>query len=395
MTETSTAEGVPSIEQIRAPVRALEAATRAIASELDVDRVLQLIADSVRTLVDAKYAALGIVGEDGLIDKFITSGISPAQRAAIGPLPEGHGLLGTIIRDGVTLRIPDIAKHPESFGFPPHHPPMHSLLGVPVRLEGEPIGNFYLTEKQGAPAFSQDDEDLVELFALHAAIAIQHARLAQQVRDLALVDERLRISRDLHDGIIQAIYAVSLSLEEVPELIEASQGPEAVDRVDRAIDRLHSTISDIRRFITGLSQRAPGPSLQDQLEAVARQLLGESSTELRLQLRDADAIGDELAPDVAHELVQIAREALSNVARHSEARRATMSLRVEDGKAVLEVADDGRGFDTGRRRSGHFGLANLKDRAALVRGTTRIESGRGKGTRIIVRLPMRQGGNGR
>ena len=389
MTDTPMAAGVPSLEQIRSPVRALEAATRAISVELDLVRVLQQIADSVRELVNARYAALGIVGDDGRIEQFITSGITPAERRAIGPLPEGHGLLGTIIRDGVTLRIPDIAKHPDTFGFPPNHPPMHSLLGVPVRIGGETIGNFYLTEKHGAAVFSQDDEDLVELFALHAGIAIQHARLHHQVQSLALVNERLRISRDLHDGIIQAIYAVSLSLEEIPELIADGQDEEASNRADRAIDQLHRTISDIRRFITELEQRSPGPPLGDQLETLARELHGESDVELRLDLRAADAIGDRLAPEVAHELIQIAREALSNVARHSQAEHAALSLREDGHHAVLEVTDDGRGFDPKHRRTGHFGLANLKDRAALVRGTTRIESGRSKGTRIIVRLPLR------
>jgi two-component system, NarL family, sensor histidine kinase DevS len=373
------------------PVRALESATRAIAAELDLDRVLQLIADRVRDLVSAKYAALGIVGADGRIERFITSGISPEERAAIGPLPEGHGLLGTIIRDGVTLRIPDIAKHPDTFGFPPHHPAMHSLLGVPVRIAGEPIGNFYLTEKQGAEAFSQDDEDLVELFALHAAIAIQHARLHQRVQDLALVDERLRISRDLHDGIIQAIYAVTLSLEDVAELVEREPA-EAVDRVDRSIDRLHTTIADIRRFITGLGSGAGGPLLAESLEAVAFQVHGESDVELRLDLAGAEAVAGLLTPEEEHELVQIAREALSNVARHSGATSAALWLGREDDHVVLRVEDDGAGFDTGARRgSGHFGLANLRDRAASVGGTTQIQSTPGRGTRIIVRLPIRRG----
>jgi signal transduction histidine kinase len=374
-------------------VRALESATRAIAAELDLDRVLQLIADRVRDLVNAQYAALGIVGPDGRMERFITSGISAEERAAIGPLPEGHGLLGTIIRDGVTLRIPDIAKHPDTFGFPPNHPPMRSLLGVPVRIAGQPIGNFYLTEKQGAAEFSQDDEDLVELFALHAAIAIQHARLHQQVQDLALVDERLRISRDLHDGIIQAIYAVSLSLEDVPELLAADQSPEAIDRVDRAIDRLHSTIGDIRRFITGLGSGGIGPPLRDSLEGVAMQLHGESPIDLRLELAAAEDVEEGLGPEATHELVQIAREALSNVARHSAATTARLVLQSEPGFAVLAVEDDGTGFDTeSRRASGHFGLANLRDRAASVGGTTQIESALGRGTRIIVRLPIRQGG---
>jgi signal transduction histidine kinase len=373
-------------------LRALEAATRAIAAELDLERVLQLIVDSVRGLVEARYAALGILGPDGRIERFITSGISAGERAAIGPPPQGHGLLGTIVRESVTIRIPDIARHPDSYGFPPHHPPMRSLLGVPVRIEGRPIGNFYLTDKRGGGEFAADDQALVELFALHAAIAIQHARLHQQVRDLALVDERLRISRDLHDGIIQAIYAVSLSLEDVPDLLGDGKAPEAVDRVDRAIDRLHSTIADIRRFITGLGGDAPGPPLRESLETVARQIHGETDMELRLDLEGVDDIDSRITPEAAHELVQIAREALSNVARHSGAQSAMLMVRSETGTAVLEVVDDGRGFDPRTRPgAGHFGLSNLKDRAAAVGGSTKIESRPGQGTRIIVRLPVSEG----
>jgi GAF domain-containing protein len=175
---------------------ALDRATQAIAGELDLDRVLQVIVDSVRELVGARYAALGTFDSRGRIERFITSGMSPEERRRIGPLPEGHGLLGTIIRDGVTLRIPEIALHPDSYGFPPEHPPMHSLLGVPIRLSGVTVGNFYLTEKTGEAEFSLEDQELVERFALHAGIAIQNARLHLEVQKLAVVDERMRISRD-------------------------------------------------------------------------------------------------------------------------------------------------------------------------------------------------------
>ena len=366
---------------------ALDRATRAIAGELDLDRVLQVIVDSVRDLVGTKYAALGIVDDHGRIERFITSGISAELRAAIGPLPEGHGLLGTIIRDGVTLRIPDIAKHPDSFGFPPNHPPMHSLLGVPINVGGETVGDFYLTEKLGASEFSDDDQELVEMFALHAGIAILNARLHQDVQHLAVVDERLRISRDLHDGIIQSIYAVSLSLEDVPELIDTS-APEAVDRVDRAIDRLHMTIGDIRTFIVGLGPEA-GAGLRLTLETMARDLLAGSPIELKLDLSGAGSVDGQLTPEAAHELVQVAREAVSNVARHSGARRARLSLRVDGNIAELRIEDDGAGFDPSQRfGSGHFGLANLRDRAAAVAGTLVIDSEPGKGTRIIVRVPL-------
>lgn len=378
-----------SIEAIRSDraLYALDRATRAIAGELDVDRVLQLIVDSVRELVGSRYAALGIVGADGLIERFITSGISDEMRRAIGPLPQGHGLLGTIIRDGVTLRIPDIARHPESFGFPPHHPPMHSLLGVPIRVGGETVGNFYLTEKLDAPEFSDDDQELVEMFAGHAGIAIQNARLHQEVQALAVVGERLRISRDLHDGIIQSIYAVSLSLEEAVEIIQTDAGA-AADRVDRAIDRLHTTISDIRTFIVGLGPES-GAELADAIQSMARELLGGSAVRLETDLAGAATVERRLPPEAVHELVQIVREAISNVGRHSGASRAQLKLAATQDTATLVIADDGRGFDQDARLdSAHFGLANLRDRAAALDGTLSIRSEAGNGTRIILTLPL-------
>jgi signal transduction histidine kinase len=366
---------------------ALDRATRAIAGELDLDRVLQLNVDSVRELVTARYAALGIVGPDGLIERFITSGISAEHRARIGALPRGHGLLGTIIRDGVSLRIPDIATHPDTYGFPPDHPPMHSFLGMPVRVGGETVGNFYLTEKRNAPEFSESDQELVEMFALHAGIAIQNARLHDEVQKLAVVDERMRISRDLHDGVIQSIYAVSLSLEDVLELIDSDRDG-AMDRVDRAIDRLHTTIGDIRQFIVALGP-ASYIGLDAALQAMGRELLAGSTAELTVDVGDAAEIGGRLPPDADHELVQITREALSNVARHSGAAHATLALRVAGDTLTLRIEDDGTGFEPGRRLEGtHFGLANLRDRAAVLGGTLAIESEPGNGTRIIVELPI-------
>ena len=372
-----------------ATLYALDRATRAIAGELDLDRVLQLNVDSVRELVSATYAALGIVGPDGLLERFITSGIGPEHRARIGALPRGHGLLGTIIRKGVSLRIPNIAKHPDTYGFPPHPPPMRSFLGLPIPVGGAVVGNFYLTDKIGAPEFTVADQELVEMFALHAGIAIQNARLHEDVQKLAVVDERLRISRDLHDGIIQSIYAVSLSLEDVLEMMDTDPG-EASHRVDRAIDRLHTTIGDIRGFITGLSAGVDrGLGLQNALDRMVRDLFGGTGIEVTLDIAAGDELDVRLPPEANHELLQIAREAMSNVARHSHARTAALSLVVTDDEAVLRIEDDGTGFDPQRRLgSGHYGLANLRDRAAGVGGVLSIESEPGKGTRIIVQLAL-------
>ncbi len=250
------------VAQASERLAALDAATRGIANVLEVDTVLQLIVETVRDLVRARYAALGIVDSVGVIERFVTVGINPEVRERIGQLPRGHGLLGLIIRQGRAFRIPEIAEHPDSSGFPPHHPPMHSFLGVPVTVKGVSVGNLYLTEKIDASEFSEDDQALVETFALHAGIAIENARLHEQVQRLAIVEERERIAKDLHDGVIQSIYAVGLSLEDLPEVMSEDAG-EAKVRIDRAIDALHMTIRDIRNFIMGLR-----PELLDQRDLV-------------------------------------------------------------------------------------------------------------------------------
>ena len=366
-------------------VDALEAATRAIASLQSVDDVLQVIVDQVRLLVGADYAALGTVHADGVIERFITSGMSRETRAAIGPLPRGHGFLGLIIEENRTFRIPDIAVDPRRHGFPPHHPPMHSFLGVPITVKGHSVGNLYLTDKVGAPEFSEADQRLVETFAVHAGIAIENARLHEQVQRLAVVDERERISQDLHDGIIQNIYAVGLSLEEVPELVR--DDPDEVERrVERAIDSLHLTIRDIRNFIFGLRpELLSGASLTNGLIAIVEEFRHNSMVDVELQAGAMD-----VEPDVtvtAH-LLGVVNEALSNIARHSGASRAIVWVNAgPDGSLQLRIEDNGRGFDPAEGASlGHQGLANMHSRVATVGATMDIESD-ATGTRIEIHRP--------
>jgi signal transduction histidine kinase len=372
-----------------AELEALVEATRAIAEVLDVETVLRLTVESVRDLVGAQYAALGIVDASGRIERFMTVGVSPEERARIGAPPRGHGLLGLIIREGRSYRIPDIARHPDSYGFPPNHPPMGSFLGVPVVAEGRSVGNLYLTNKRDATEFSESDQLLVEMFALRAGIALENARLHEQVQRLAVVEERERIAKDLHDGIIQAIYGVALSLEDVP-LIMASEPDEASARVDRAIDSLNVTIREIRNFILGLrSELLHGADLLAGLATLAGEFDATGASAIELDV----AIDPELAASmpIGHrvQLLQMTREALSNAARHARARRTRIVMRVEDGMLVLCVEDDGVGFDTKAvRSSGHLGLANLHDRAAAFGGTVSIESTLGAGTTLSIRVPI-------
>jgi signal transduction histidine kinase len=378
--ETSADESLDA-----AALNAVDEAARAIAGLLDLEEALQLIVERVRTLVGARYAALGIVGPDDRIQRFITSGMTLQERDAIGPLPRGRGLLGLIIRKGRSYRIPNIGAHPDSSGFPPNHPPMTSFLGVSVTSQGRSVGNFYLTDKGGAAEFTPADQRLVELFALHAGIAIDNARLHEQAADLAIVQERDRIGRDLHDGIIQSLYAVSLSLEDVPEMMVSSPD-EAEARVDAAIDSLQVAIRELRNFIYGLRPETfDGADVAAGVVALAEQFRYNTLIDIDVHV-DADA-GTAMSREHGAELLHLARESLSNAARHARARHLAVSFLRDGDDATLIVADDGVGFDpTQPVAAGHQGLGNMQERAASIGATLRVESAPGEGTRIIVSI---------
>lgn len=370
-------------------LEALDAATRGIAGILDVERVLQLIVDRVRELAGAEYAALGIFDAAGVIERFITSGLGPDERAAIGPPPRGHGLLGLIVREGRTYRIPEIGAHRDSFGFPPNHPPMSSFLGVPITVKGRSVGNLYLANKTGAVEFSEIEERLVEMFARHAGIAIDNARLHLRVQLLAVLEERERLGKDLHDGIIQGLYGVALSLEDVPDLM-VEDPVDAAARVDRAIDGLDSAIRDIRNFIVGLgSEMTAGGGLMAGLAALADELVLNTTVDVEVDLPTAPTPETELEDDTINHYLMIAREALSNIARHAHATRARVRLLATDDHLILTIADNGSGFDTAADRgAGHLGLANIAQRAASIGATVAMESEIDVGTSIIVSRPI-------
>ena len=157
-------------------------AVMSVAGELSLPDTLRRIAEVAAELADAQFTALGVIGADLKLDEFITVGIDPHDRALIGDLPSGKGILGLLITHPETLRLPDLRLHPASFGFPPHHPPMGTFLGVPIRVRNEVFGNLYLTEKRGGGEFTDQDEDLVVALAAAAGIAIENARLYEETR---------------------------------------------------------------------------------------------------------------------------------------------------------------------------------------------------------------------
>ena len=367
----------------RRRLQALDGATVAISQELSLERVLRLIVDSVRPLVGARYAALGIADPQGRIQRFITSGLDAETRRTIGHLPRGEGLLGVIIRDARTLIVDDISSDERGAGFPAHHPPMRNLLGVPVRDEGYVVGNLYLTDKEGGGGFTADDAHLIETFARHAGLAIHNARVHAELGQLAVLEDRERIAQDLHDGTIQSLYAVSLSLEDVADTIKVD-APASARRLDDAIDSIHASIADIREFITDLRVlQDSAVALPSGLEALAEEFRQSTNLELRLTT-DPEASVD---ADATLQLLRLVREALSNVARHAQARSVSVTLEVDDDALRLTVEDDGRGFDAAKEpEPAHLGLVNMRARAESLDATLEIQSHPGVGTRVIVGL---------
>jgi len=261
---------------------------------------------------------------------------------------------------------------------------MHSFLGVPVVLAGRPVGNLYLTDKIGAPRFSMADQRLVETFARQAAMAIHTARLHDGLGRLALLQERERIGRDLHDGIIQSLYAVGLSLEDVPVLM-ALDRVVGEARIDRAIDAIHDSIRDIRGFIFGLrTDDVEHVDLGEGMRRLAAELGRSATMSIDVRIRNKPS----LDPTDSRHVLQIAREALSNAARYSGAETISVSMAVIRDVLELRVVDDGRGFEAANPAlPGHQGIGNMRARAVSLGGTLDLVSAPGAGTSVTLRIP--------
>ena len=522
----------------------------ALASELSLPIVLQRIVDLATQMTDARYGALGVIGDGDTLVEFITTGIPARQRRAIGTLPTGRGVLGLLIRAPKPVRIKNIGEHPQSVGFPPNHPPMRSFLGAPVQAMGRVFGNIYLAEKRTAEEFTEDDEAslvllatqagaaianaslyeelrareqwldalrditseilagadaetllariaeqarelanaqaatiisatatpgelvvaaavgerftrllgqavpaddsisgevmrtgeplvfkdagterkayppiiragrvgpaifvplrvrgrptgtlmvanlkggrtfedrtvrVVETFADQASVAIEYGRAQADLRRLELMEERERIAKELHDGIIQSLFAVGMGLQGTAL---TAGSPETGRRIEAAVDELDTVIRDLRNYIFGLR---PGILADRQLDQALRVLGDEMQARSRASVEvDVDAgLAASLSARSA-EIVQLTREALSNVARHAQATRATVRLARLGPNAELTIEDNGVGFDPDGDSTGS-GIRNMRERTAALGGTLNISSERGKRTRLQMTFPI-------
>jgi signal transduction histidine kinase len=353
----------------------------AISSDLELPAVLQRIVQVACDQTDAEYGALGVLGAESpegeiLLIEFITEGIDPAGVRRIGHYPRGFGILGHVIREPHPIRLDDLGTHPASVGFPPGHPAMHTFLGVPIRIRNEVFGNLYLTEKRGGGPFTKNDETLAVALASAAGVAIENARLHERVQELALLHDRERIARDLHDTVIQRLFATGLGLQALSRLV----GDVGVaDKVQAAVEDLDSTIREIRDVIFELNSSERGLSgCRVRVLALAAEMTPALGFEPRvLFFGPVDTI---VGPEVAEHLIAALRELLSNVIRHAHASR--VEIRLHAGMEVtLTVEDDGGGLP--EHRGAGLGLANLTERARSLGGSFSEEAAMPHGIRAV------------
>jgi signal transduction histidine kinase len=356
---------------------ALSDAVLAIAAEHAVEPVLQKLVDAARELAGARYAAIGVPDGDGGFASFITSGMSDELIASLGELPRQHGLLGATLESGVADRAIDIREDPRFRGWwPAAHPSMSSFLGVPIVARGHVAGAFYLTDKEGAETFSDDDQALIETFAAHAALAIENARLHERSRELSIVEERNRLARELHDAVTQKLFGVVLAAESGAALLDRDvDGAGEQLRLVRelageAMDELRSVIVHLRP--PALDAEGLAIALEKHVDVLRRA----HRREIAL-----DVAGD-CPPAIATDVFRIAQEALHNALRHAHAGAIALRLRCDGEGLELTVTDDGVGFDADAVRSRRLGLTTMAERARAIGGSLAIQSAPGSGTTV-------------
>jgi len=366
-------------------------AVLSVTRQMPVRDVLQVIVRSARSLVGARYAALGVPDQGDSFAEFVVDGISGAQWAAIGPLPRRHGMLGVLLNSGKTERLADIRNDPRFEGWPAAHPDMSHFLGVPVKEGEEVLGIIFAANKVQAAAagrgFTERDEEVLSLFAAHAAIALTNARLYERNRELSAMQERSRLARELHDAVTQKLFGIRAHTRAAAVL--ASREPADPGRVKAEIEVAAALAAEahaeLRAIIDGLAPPdLEAGGLAESLRRYAVLAGRAHGVTVEFNAADLPALGAR----VEAALYRVAQEALHNALRHSGAARVGLSLSRTGRQVILEVSDDGRGFVPEAPSSG-VGLASMAERAATAGGKLTIRSG-ASGT--LVRMTVPAGG---
>jgi signal transduction histidine kinase len=385
------------MDRDRDELRDVSAAVLAVASRRSVREVLTTIVTSARRLLGARYAGLGVPDDDGGFAEFVADGISDEEWAAIGPLPRQHGILGLMLCRPDPVRMADIRTHPQFGGWwPPAHPVLTDFIGMPVLHGDEILGELFLANKTEPGGFTADDEELLRLLAAHAAIALVNARLYERSRELSILSERHRIARELHDSMTQKLFSLRLTADAAATLLEVDPAG-AAKQIETVRDLAADATDELRAIMVGLRPAdLAGDGLAPALRKQAELLDRVHPALVRFADRRAESNPGPVRLSTRREEVayRIVQEALHNALRHADAQTILVELSHRDGRLVVKVRDDGRGFDpdavaqTNARR--RLGLASMRERAVDAGGRLAVESRPGTGT--TVRLELRPDG---
>lgn len=359
-----------------------------------VDELLPKIVKAARQASGAAYAAMGVLttdvyGESGSepcdhIVQFIHDGIDDLTAKAIGPHPVGRGLLGKTIFEEQLVVAPDRANHPDSIALPHGHPPMKNFLGAPIEVDGRVFGNLYLAEKPDE--FSDDDARLLEVLCSQAGAAIHASIMAERLRGVLLADERSRIARDMHDGVMQNLFSLGMALDFMSHELKSST-PDLAEQLSTLVDQVDETIQSIRQTIYKLRDSESDPntvSLQQAVVTLAREY--ESQTRIRPSIAISAQVSARVPHTAVADVVYLIKEALNNARRHGKPTAVSVRASEEGPMIAIVIEDNGAGFDPSQLSAGH-GLDNMRERAKLIGGRLKITSSPGAGTSIFLSLP--------
>ncbi len=386
--------------------------TSALITEVSLEGVLDQVVRVAAELIGAHYAAIGVLAPDGrLLESFTTFGVEDDLRKRIGDPPRGHGILGLVIREARPIRLPDLTRHPDSYGFPPNHPPMHTFLGVPIVGRRGVFGNLYLTEKVGGDQFTEEDEYVAVMLAASAAGAVENARLHEESARLLEEVQQLQRSREQFFAMVNhelrnslaAVYGWSEMLVRKKDPAQVPRAAfEVLDSAQQAVglinDLLDMSRMDEDRLKPVIRPIEPGGVVRRAIGRVtpaadARNVSLEVEVEPGLPACDTDA----------SRLEQILMNLLGNAVQHTPLG-STVRVRVEPTgrRVVFTVVDEGPGiaaseveriFDiyASKKEEGMqgvgLGLPLARRLARLMGGELRALAADGRGGRFVLELP--------
>lgn len=362
-------------------LNALSDAVMDVARGEDLKTSLKRLIQNAVLITDCSYGALGSITADGTLEDFTYVGMSDETADEIDTFPEGKGLLGHLLSVPEPLRISKIADHPSSVGFPPGHPSMSGFLGVPIRIRDELYGSIYLTQKRNGQDFTQEDESLVVVLASAAGVAIDSYRGHIAQNQIGVLAERERIARDLHDLVIQRIFATGMSLQSINLNSDLSHND--LGKIKSSIDNLNSTIQEIRTTIFALQDEHPIINIRTLVLSEIASLTQTAGFQITHSF--VGPVDKVIGQELTEQMIPVIRELITNAIKHADASAIDLVVLANQTYCEIRVVDNGKGYVAGARKSG---LLNLERRALARGGEFEILKNVNSGTRTMWRVSL-------